>query len=163
MKRTWKISLFAFFAVIAALELFAFSVTGSEDLTLVLGDQDRLWYVRSGTVVSPAPGKVNFWAKIVPAKESALFGRMKAALRDAGRNPRRLAYAQALQEVDCPENSSKVLSVLFYDRKDRIVLSGTASKDAREIVALADAGGAVGKAVCEAALEGNRERRDGGE
>lgn len=149
MKRTWKAALYGFLAVIAAFEIFALSVSGSEDLTLVLGDRDRIWYVRSGTVVSPGPGKVNFWAKIVPAKESALLGRMKEALRDAGRNPGRLEYVQALQEVDCRGKDAKVLSVLFYDRKDRIVLSRTAPKDAQEIVALADAGGAVGKAVCE--------------
>lgn len=137
-------------AALAAIEIFALAVMGSEPrLQVIDRNGERDWYVNTDTMVSTAPDTISYWNKIVPAKDSALFRRIADLLREAGKNPRRVEYVQTLQEADCGDGDARIMSVLFYDRKDRIVLSGAAPKEARELVALADRNGEVRRTVCD--------------
>lgn len=155
MKKFFPSSLIFFLTLIAVLELLALFVTAKEpELELVHRDSDRSLYVNTRTLVRPARGTVSFWNKVVPARGSAYFAETQDILEKAGKNPGRLEYFQALQEMDCAENRTKVLSVVFYDKQDRIILSRASSMPKGDVIAFEKAANSVWKAVCGDALQG---------
>jgi hypothetical protein len=158
MKHIQKIRLFIpCFAII----MFGLStpVIASQDsgLELVHSEFDRAWYVNTATMVSPAPGMISFWNKIVPTKGGEYYSQMGTLLEKAGKNPDRLEYVQALQELDCTTNRSKIWSVIFYDKQDRIVFSGSVGKATTKSIAFESAADEVRKTVCD---PGSREKEE---
>lgn len=148
-------------SVVLVLELLGIVATAQEeDMALVHADQDRSWYINTRTMVNPVPGTVSFWNKIVPSKGSGYFAQMGSVLEKARKNSNRLEYVQVLQELECGTNKTKVWSVIFYDRQDRIIYSSTSPKATGEILAFQQEAGSVRNAVCSTAYLNAPERQD---
>ena len=79
-------------------------------------------------------------------------------LKRAGKDPNRLEYLQTLEEVDCTKNTSKVWSLMFYDRKDRIVLSLSGPKSDAPAMVWGKGADLMRKRVCASALQENNTR-----
>ena len=132
--------------VIELIAIFAFAAEG--DLALVHADQEQEWYINTRTLVSPAPGTISFWNKIVPAQGSGSALRIQQVLKQAGKDPARAAYMQTLEERDCTTHSSKIWSVLFYDKQDRIIHVGNAAAAMRLVMGTVGKERAAEETVC---------------
>jgi hypothetical protein len=153
MKRTFA-KLMVLLSLFVVLEVLALFATAAEPLlTLVHADQEREWYINTRTLVSPSPGAVSLWSKIVPAKGGAYDMRVREVMKQAGRNPGRLEYVQVLEEIDCVKNSVKVWSVLFYDRQDRIVMSSPVAQALQPALDIGDGAASIRKLVCMASFQ----------
>jgi hypothetical protein len=149
----------ASFLLLIVLELPALAASAAEaDCALVHADAQREWYINTRTLVSPAPGKISFWNRIVPVKGSAYSVRAHEMLKKAGKDPDRLAYLQTLEEIDCTRNTSKIWSLLFYDRQDRIVLSLAGPQNDAPAIIWGKEADLMRKRVCTSALYENGAR-----
>jgi len=154
MKRNVRGKLMIVLSMLVILEALALFASAADPLiTLVHADQEREWYINTRTLVNPAPGVVSLWSTVIPAKGSAYDTRVRNVLKQAGRNPGRLEYIQVLEEIDCAGNTVKAWDVLFYDRKDRIVLSSPATKDMRPALDRGGETASIWKMVCTASLQ----------
>lgn len=154
MKNRLFTGFMAALSLIIAIELRApFATAAEAEFTLVHVDQESEWYINTLTLISPSPGKISFWNKIVPTKGSTYSARVGEMLKKAGKDPDRLEYLQTLEEVDCAKNTSRVWSLMFYDRQDRIVLSKSASKAALPVMAMGSEADMMRKMVCTSALQ----------
>ncbi len=146
-------------STIVVLELMALAVQAAEkDLQFVRGERDRIWYLKTDTLISTAPGTFSFWNKVVPAKGSPYFSRMGEVLHHGGKRTDRLEFIQALQEVDCTAGTSRILSIVYFDKKERIILT---QYDANSSPALADFTGdakLVAETVCAEAWSDSGEQ-----
>ena len=109
----------AFILVWELLALSAFALDSG--LERIHVDPDGTLYINSRTMVNPDRNTFSFWSTIVPVKGGAYYTRTVTVLQKARKNPLRLEYVQSLQEINCSTRNVNTSSVLFYDKKDRIV------------------------------------------
>jgi hypothetical protein len=146
-KRSFLALLLTLF-VIVSMELPGIVASAQEaDMQLVITDPDKSWYINTLTLVTPAPGMVSYWNKIVPSKGSRYYSYMGSVLEKSRKDPGRLEYVQVLQELNCATNKTKVWNVVFYDRQNRIIHSSSASETTEVVLAFPQAG-SVRNAAC---------------
>jgi hypothetical protein len=137
-------------SVIVLLELLCIVASAQVEcgMELVRADSDKSWYLNTRSRVSPTPGTVTFWNKIVPSKGSPYFVQLGSILEKAGKNPSKMEYVQVLQSKDCATDKTVVLNIIFYDRLDRIIYSRTEPKNSEDIFAFPQESNNLRSSVC---------------
>jgi len=109
----------AMFAVLFIMASEIHAVNDDGRWTSVLGN--RTWFVNTKTMVAPAPGIVSLWEKKVLNKRGRTFGIVRDILLEEGVEHRNFRYIQSLKEVDCKGGKYRTVTILFYDKDDRIL------------------------------------------
>lgn len=149
MHKALRAGLFMLLAFIVVVELLALSVAAKvSGLERIHVDLDGSYYINSGTMVNPAGSKISFWSTVVPVKGGDYYTRSITVLQKARKDPNKLEYVQALQEVDCTTGKITTSNILFYDKKDRIVHSVNVPGWAQQIEASRPEADRLLAAVC---------------
>jgi len=149
MHKVLRAGMFMFLVFIVVVELLALSVSAKmSGLERIYVDPDGTWYINAKTMVNPGGNKISLWSTVVPVKGGDYYARSIVVLQKARKNPERLEYVQALQEVDCTIGKVTTSNILFYDKKDRIVHSVNVPGWAQQIEAARPEADRLLAAVC---------------